>query len=159
MRRKEREITDPSFMQGVLQEAEVLSVAFNTGEFPYVLPLNFVMYGDSLYFHCAPEGRKLDLLRHDQRVGFCAAVDVFVENTTTRYRSVCGTGITCMVEDETLKNEVLKALAAKYNAPCVFPVSEKKLAFTRVVRIRIESVSAKHSRPEEGPRPVPHFIK
>ena len=148
MRRKDREITDPSVMHEILQEADVVSVAFNTGEFPYVLPFNFVLYGDSIFIHCAPEGRKLDLIGRDPRVGFCAAVDIRVENTTTRYRSVCGTGIAAPVDDDNLKVETLKALAAKYKAPCVFPIPERTLAATRVVRVRIESVSGKRSRPE-----------
>lgn len=146
MRRKDREITDPSFMHEILREADVVSVAFNTGEFPYVLPFNFVLYGDSIFIHCAPEGRKLDLIGRDPRVGFCAAVDIRVENTTTRYRSVCGTGIAAPVDDDNLKVETLKALAAKYKAPCVFPIPERTLAATRVVRVRIESLSGKRSR-------------
>jgi nitroimidazol reductase NimA-like FMN-containing flavoprotein (pyridoxamine 5'-phosphate oxidase superfamily) len=73
-------------------------------------------------------------------------VDIRVEKTTTRYRSVCGTGLATLVEDDTLKIEVLKALATKYNAPCTFPVPERTLAGTRVVRISIESVTGKHSR-------------
>jgi nitroimidazol reductase NimA-like FMN-containing flavoprotein (pyridoxamine 5'-phosphate oxidase superfamily) len=146
MRRKDREITDQSFMHEVLQEADVISVAFNTGEFPYVLPFNFVLHGDGIFIHCAAEGRKLDLIGRDPRVAFCAAVDIRVENTTTRYRSVCGTGIATLVDDDTLKIETLKALAAKYKAPCVFPLPERTLAATRVVRVRIESMSGKRSR-------------
>lgn len=146
MRRKDREITDQSFMREVLQEADVVSVAFNTGEFPYVLPFNFVLYGDSIFIHCAAEGRKLDLIGRDPKVAFCAAVDIRVENTTTRYSSVCGTGIATLVEDDTLKVETLKALAAKYKAPCVFPLPERTLAATGVVRVRIESMSGKRSR-------------
>lgn len=149
MRRNDREITDLSFMHDVLREADVVSLAFNTGEFPYVLQFNFVLYGDSIFIHCAPEGRKLDLIERDSRVGFCAAVDIRVEKTTTRYRSVCGTGLATLVEDDTLKIEVLKALAAKYNAPCTFPVPERTLAVTWVVRVGIESMTGKHSRSTE----------
>lgn len=146
MRRKDREITDPTAMHEILRDADVVSMAFNTGEFPYVLPFNFVLYGDSIFIHCAPEGRKLDLVGRDPRVGFCAAVDIRVENTTTRYRSVCGTGIATLVDDDTLKVETLKALAAKYKAPCAFPLPERTLAATRVVRVRIESIRGKQSR-------------
>lgn len=146
MRRKDRVITDPSAMYEILREADVVSVAFNTGEFPYVLPFNFVLHGDGIFIHCAPEGRKLDLIGRDPRVAFCAAVDIRVENTTTRYRSVCGTGIAALVDDDTLKTETLKALAVKYEAPCVFPIPERTLAATRVVRVRIESMSGKQSR-------------
>jgi len=123
-----REITDPSFMHDALREADVVSLVFNTGEFPYVLQFNFVLYGDSIFIHGAPESRKLELIERDSRAGLCAAVDIRVEKTTTRYRSVCGIGLATLVEDDTLKIEALKALAAKYN---------------------IESITGKHSRSTE----------
>lgn len=157
MRRTEREILNPEFMHQVLRDATEMYIALNSGEAPYVLPVNYVFHNGCIYFHCAPEGRKLDLLRMDPRVGFSTAVDIRVEKTTTRYRSVCGRGIGELVDDPTLKDEVLRAFAARYNAPCVFPVSAEKFAYTRIVSIRIESLTGKYSRLDEGPRPVPHF--
>lgn len=157
MRRTEREILDPEFMHQVLRDATEMYIALNSGEAPYILPVNYVFHNGCIYFHCALEGRKLDLLRADPRIGFSAAVDVRVEKTTTRYRSVCGTGIGELVDDPALKDEVLQAFAARYNAPCVFPVSAEKFAYTGIVCIRIETLTGKHSRLGEGPRPVPHF--
>ena len=157
MRRTEREILDPEFMHQVLRDATEIYIALNTGAAPYILPVNYIFLNRSIYFHCALEGRKLDLLRADPCIGFSAAVDIKVEETTTRYRSVCGTGKGELVDDPEQKNEVLKAFAARYNAPCVFPVSAAKFANTGIVRIRIETLTGKHSRPDEGPRPVPHF--
>lgn len=157
MRRTEREILDPEFMHQVLRDATEIYIALNTGEAPYVLPVNFIFHSGSIYFHCALEGRKLDLLRADPRVGFSAAVDIRVEKTTTRYRSVCGTGTSELVDDPVLKNEVLQAFASRYNAPCVFPVSAAKFANTGIVRIHVEALTGKHSRPDEGPRPVSHL--
>ena len=44
-------------------------MALSTGEAaPYCLPLSFVRTGDELYFHCAREGRKIDLMRRFPRV-------------------------------------------------------------------------------------------
>ncbi|WP_168205953.1 pyridoxamine 5'-phosphate oxidase family protein [Geobacter sp. FeAm09] len=157
MRRTEREISDPASMQQVLRDATEMYIALNSGETPYVLPVNYVYHNGCIYFHCALEGRKLDLLRADPRIGFSTAVDVRVEKTTTRYRSVCGTGVGELVDDPALKDEVLRVFAARYNAPCVFPVSAEKFACTGIVCIRIETLTGKHSRPGEGPRPVPHF--
>lgn len=155
MRRTEREITDPEFMHGVLRDAGELYIGINTGETPYVLPVNHVLHDGCIYFHCATEGRKLELLRADARVGFSTAVDIRVEGTTTRYRSVCGTGVASMVKDEALKEEVLRAIAARFQAPCVFPTPPAKFAATGIVRIRIETLTGKHSRPGEPPRTVP----
>ena len=43
-------------------------LALHTGEdTPYCLPLSFVRIENRLYFHCAREGRKIDLLRRFPR--------------------------------------------------------------------------------------------
>ena len=158
MRRTEREVLDLEFMHQVLREGREIYLAINSGAAPYVLPVNYVFHDGCIFFHCAREGRKLDLLQTDPRVGFSTAVDIRVENTTTRYRSVCGSGTATRVEDPGLKNEVLKAFAARYQAPCVFPVSAEKFAHTGMVCIRIESMTGKQSRSGEGLRPMPHFV-
>lgn len=157
MRRTEREIIDKEFMYQVLRDAGELYIAMNSESAPYVLPVNFVFYDGCIYFHCATEGRKLDLIRADPRISFCSAVDIAVDGTTTRYRSVCGSGVADVVTDPEHKNRILKALAARFNAPCVFPISEKKFAITNVVRITIESLTGKYSRRGEGKRPMPHY--
>lgn len=154
MRRTERERLDLEFMHQVLMDAGEIYIALNAGNAPYVLPVNYVFFNGCIFFHCAPEGRKLELLHADPRVGFSTAVDIRVENTTTRYRSVCGSGIAEVIDDPVLKNEALEALAARYQAPCVFPVPADKLARTTIVRIRIESLTGKHSHSGEGPRPA-----
>ena len=157
MRRTEREVLDPQFMHQVLQDAQELYIAMNSGVAPYVIPVNYVFHNGCIFFHCALEGRKLDLLKADSRVGFSTAVDIQVEKTTTRYRSVCGCGTAELVNDPDQKNEVLKAFAARYKAPCIFPISEEKFAHTGVICIHIEQLTGKYSHPGEGPRPMPHF--
>ena len=146
-------------MHTVLQDAGEIYLALNTpntGDAPYVLPVNHVFREGCIYFHCATEGRKLDLLRINPRIGFSTAVDIAVEGTTTRYRSVCGTGVAEIVSDDAEKNNVLRAIAVRFKAPCLFPVSAEKLAATAIVRIRIESMTGKYSRQGEGKRPMPH---
>ncbi|HJV36900.1 pyridoxamine 5'-phosphate oxidase family protein [Geomonas sp.] len=154
MRRAEREVLETEFMHQVLHEADELFLAMNTGDAPYVLPVNHVLYKGDLFFHCATEGRKLELMKSDARVGFSTAVDIRVVGTTTRYRSVCGTGTASEVEDPVLKDEVLRAIAARFKAPCQFPVPPDVFARTGLVCIRIESLTGKHSREGEGPRAI-----
>ena len=44
-------------------------VAFSTGSSaPYCVPLSLIRVDNALYFHCAKEGKKLELLRQDNRV-------------------------------------------------------------------------------------------
>ena len=157
MRRTERQMLDLEFMHAVLRDAQEVYLAMNAEGAPYVLPVNHVLHEGCIYFHCATEGRKLDLLRADPRVGFSTAVDIAVEGTTTRYRSVCGNGVAEIVHDDAEKVSILKAIAARFKAPCHFPVSAEKLAATGIVRIRIEAMTGKYSRRGEDKRPMPHY--
>ena len=160
MRRTERQMLELEFMHTVLRDAGEIYLALNaenTADAPYVLPVNHVFYEGCIYFHCATQGRKLDLLRANPRIGFSTAVDIAVDSTTTRYRCVCGTGIAEMVHDDAEKNSVLKAIAVRFKAPCHFPVSPEKFAATGIVRIRIESMTGKYSHRGEGKRPMPHY--
>ena len=92
---------DPALPGEILNKAESLYVAFQTGDFPYVLPFNHVWLDGHIYIHCALEGRKIDVLRRDGRVGFSTAVDVCIirEKSTTHFRSLCGTGRVSEVTD------------------------------------------------------------
>ena len=63
MRKQNRECLDPAFFDEVFSTAEDLCLAMHDGEFPYVIPLNFVRQGACIYIHCALEGRKLDCIR------------------------------------------------------------------------------------------------
>jgi nitroimidazol reductase NimA-like FMN-containing flavoprotein (pyridoxamine 5'-phosphate oxidase superfamily) len=152
MRRAERACDSPEFMTAMFNEVEVMTVAFHGGEHPYPVPLNFVHIDGSLYFHCALQGRKLDCLAHDSRVGFSLFrfLGIDRENATTCYQSVCGTGTAELVTDHSLKQRALAALAEKYESKCTLPVPEKMLAATAVVRIVITSLSGKrHDRNDQ----------
>ena len=51
---------DPALPGEILNKAESLFVAFQTGDFPYVLPFNHVWLDGRIYIHCALEGRKIE---------------------------------------------------------------------------------------------------
>ena len=59
----------------MLARADVLYLALHDEPAPYVIPLNFAYAEGALWFHCAREGTKLDLIRRDPRVGFSAVAD------------------------------------------------------------------------------------
>lgn len=76
MRRKDREVADLEGQLAILEQCPVCRVAINdpASGVPYLVPLNFGMVAGpqslTLYFHCAPVGTKLDLLRADPNVSF-----------------------------------------------------------------------------------------
>lgn len=117
MRRKDRE-RGREFAYDVIDRCQYGVMAL-TGEAPYCVPLSFVRIGDELYFHCALQGRKLELLRADDRVcvSFVTGTQpLFLAhelNYTTLYRSATVTGRAFEVTDPGRKTQALRALCQK----------------------------------------------
>ena len=70
IRRKDR-ILDNELAIRLLEEAEYGFLAMSgINGYGYGIPINYVKEGDSIYFHCAPEGDKLECLRENPKVSF-----------------------------------------------------------------------------------------
>lgn len=149
MRRKERECSDKAFLNGRLRQADAMTLAFQAGEFPYVIPVNFVVLDNTVYIHCAREGRKLDCLRQHPGVGFSVheILGIDRERATTFYTSLYGEGHASLVEDREEKQTALAALAEKYRSRCTLPVPDAMLEQTAVIRIDIVSLTGKQHLP------------
>ena len=66
IRRKDR-ILDNELAIRLLEEAEYGFLAMSgINGYGYGIPINYVKEGDSIYFHCAPEGYKLECLRENR---------------------------------------------------------------------------------------------
>ena len=150
MRKQNRECLDPAFFDEVFSTAEDLCLAMHDGEFPYVIPLNFVRQGNCIYIHCALEGHKLDCIRRNPNVAFtlCADVTIHREKSTTYFKSLCGTGRAVIVDDPAEKGLALDALAGRYAALCPTPTPDAALARTGVVRIDIVDLVGKRKLPK-----------
>ena len=144
MRRKDREVTDPAFFSDVFSKAELVTVAFNDGVYPYCVPLNFVEFGGALYFHCAPEGHKLDCLARDPHVHFNSCDSIINEKgkATAYFRSVSGTGIAEIVEQEDMRMTVFRAIMQKYTGRDEIP-EFKKPGKALIVKINVNSLTGK----------------
>jgi nitroimidazol reductase NimA-like FMN-containing flavoprotein (pyridoxamine 5'-phosphate oxidase superfamily) len=121
MRRSEREVTDSIEILSIIKACDVMRLAMvdETGR-PYIIPLNFgweTIDGVlTLYFHCACEGRKLDILRHNPKV--CFEMDTDHRLTTAEkpcgysfgYKSVIGWGEVVLLETHEDKSPGLQAI-------------------------------------------------
>jgi len=77
IRRKEREITDPDEMRQVLKDTKYITVALSMNDEPYLVALShgYDQAKNCLYFHCAPEGKKLIYAQANNRVWGQAVLD------------------------------------------------------------------------------------
>lgn len=152
MRRSDREIKDFDEIVNVLEKCDAVRLAFSDGDIPYIVPLSFGMErkGDALtmYFHSAPEGKKIDLIRREGRAAFeadCAHRLVFDEekgNCTTEYESVIGYGDVSFVTSEEEKIRALKILMKHYRGED-FAFSRAVVPMTAVFRLDVRSMTGK----------------
>lgn len=170
MRRKHNEIKDSKEIGRILASTNIGRMATTDVEgYPYIIPVNFVFYEGCIYFHCAPEGEKLDNLHRDSRV--CFEVDVplaYLEvafnsgrnpcQTHQLYHSVIIKGLARIVPDGELKTNVLNALVAKHEGNQNFPAVTSDSAGYKVcciVEIKPQKISGKSDLVQNKP----HFDK
>ncbi len=118
-------------------------------DFPYGVPLNYVLIGDSIYFHCAKSGHKLDALRKDPRVSFCVVnrADVIQEKFTTVFNSVIAFGRAREITDPDEMRAALVALCKKYcpdmSDTLIDHEIESEFAAVCIVKIDIDRFTGK----------------
>ncbi|KAA3619846.1 MAG: pyridoxamine 5'-phosphate oxidase family protein [Calditrichaeota bacterium] len=147
VRRSDRAIDEKAAMQ-ILQDGKygVLSTADESGQ-PYGIPVNHIVIGNSIYFHSAMHGHKIDNIRMNSRVSFCVvgANKIIPEQLATNYESVVVFGVATRVSNNE-KRKPLEALIKRF-APDQVNTSaeyfEKHLKRTAVIKIDIEHVSGK----------------
>jgi nitroimidazol reductase NimA-like FMN-containing flavoprotein (pyridoxamine 5'-phosphate oxidase superfamily) len=151
IRRKDRALTEEQARE-ILGRAEhgVLATLGSDG-WPYAVPVNHVLAGDTLYIHCAVEGHKLENIAHEERVSVCAVAGATVlpVKLSTLYESAVVFGRAAVVTDPAEKQRGLELLAIRF-CGALTPEAEKAIAAsgsrTAVVRIRIERIAGKAHR-------------
>lgn len=147
MRRFKQQLPDNEVRQIVAEASNgVLSLSGADG-MPYGVPMSFVYDGrQSIYFHCAREGRKMDCVRHCDRASFCivAQDDVQPAEFTTYYRSVIAEGRISVVESRDEIVAALRTLGQKYS-PGIDSSREitNAIDHVAVLRLDIETMSGK----------------
>ena len=74
MHKKERQITYQKYILDVLRKGQYTVISMCKENEPYLVTMNYGFDEEkyALYFHCAPEGLKLDFIRSNSRI--CATV-------------------------------------------------------------------------------------
>lgn len=148
MRKEEREIKDRKMIDDIIRRCCVCRLAMSDDGQPYIVPLNFGYDGSNLYFHCAPEGKKIDIIKRNNRVGF--EFDILHEivkaekacDWSARYESVVGSGIAEIVDNQGNKKEALASIMRQYGSDAdYFP--EKTMEKTLILRVQILEISGK----------------
>lgn len=126
----------------LLRGGEYGFLAMASDEGGYGIPVNYVAEGDTIYIHCAPEGRKLRVIAADARVSFCVVgvTRPVPEKFTTAYESIVVSGRARVVVSDDERRHALELLVGKY-APDYAAVGEKYIdkSFHRTAVIAIDA--------------------
>ncbi|MDY6789928.1 MAG: pyridoxamine 5'-phosphate oxidase family protein [Thermodesulfobacteriota bacterium] len=150
MRRSEKEITDQSTIEAIIHASLVCRLALSDGNQPYIVPLCFGYRNQTLYFHSAREGKKIDLLKKNNRT--CFEFDVNSEIIEAdkpckwgmKYQSVIGFGKAIFVENVEEKQKGLNIIMNHYSNR-TWPFAEKAIEKIAVIKIEIEKMTGKYS--------------
>ena len=151
MRRSEKEIADASVVMSVIEQSLVCRLGLSDGYRPYVVPLCFGYQDGCLYFHCAPDGEKIEMLRKNSQV--CFEFDINAQtiqnelacNWSMKYQSVIGFGKAVFVEDSEEKSMALDIIMRQYSDHRNYSIPKDSLKAITVVKVLIESMTGKQS--------------
>jgi nitroimidazol reductase NimA-like FMN-containing flavoprotein (pyridoxamine 5'-phosphate oxidase superfamily) len=151
MRRREKEITARTVIETILERARVCRIGLCDRGTPYVVPVCFRYKDGCLYFHSAKAGRKIGILRQNDRVCFEADIDVQLLpgdspcQWSVRYVSVIGFGRASFVDDVQEKAEGLNIIMEHY-AGRHFEYPEEALAEVAIIKVQVDTMTGKRSK-------------
>ena len=151
MRRKDREITDQTDLDSIISKSQVCRLGLCDGDIPYVVPMNFGYADGCLFFHCAKEGRKLDIIRQNNNV--CFEIDMLEDiikgekmcNWGARFMSVIGCGKALLITGFEEKKAALDIISRQYSSAQSFEYSNSAIDNILVIKVEIISMTGKKS--------------
>jgi len=150
MRRSEKEITDESAIEAIINASLVCRLALSDQDQPYIVPLSFGYQDRTLYFHSALEGKKIDIIKINNRI--CFEFDLNTEIIEAekackwgmKYKSVIGFGRAVLVHNIEEKKKALNIIINHYSDQN-FQFPDKAIKKIAIIKIKIERMTGKHS--------------
>ncbi len=153
MRKQDREMGRPE-AEAILAKGMYGVLSMNAGDdYGYGVPLSYVFQDNSLYLHCALEGKKLTYLRRHHKVTFCVVgeAEPAPEKYSMKYQSVIVFGRASEINQREEKVKTLIDLVKKYYTDPEHIAKGREVAAnfvdkTVVIRIEIDHLTGKAKR-------------
>ncbi len=151
MRRAEKEITDRKEIERILENNTLCRIALSDNDMPYLVPMNYGYENNTLYLHCAPAGKKMDIIKTNNRVCFEVTESSELKRAEkacsfgTRYRSVIGFGSIVSVVQREEKKKALRIIMRQHTGSPSWDFEKEAVDRTVVLKIAIETISGKKS--------------
>lgn len=148
MRRKDKEIADPEAIESVIRKTTVCRLGMTDGDQPYVIPMSFGYRNGAVYFHCAPEGRKIDILRKNPKVCIEFDTDCRLKTGDSAckwsflFQSAVAFGTAVILEEAEEKKKALDIIMAQYS-DAAFTYPDSAIAKIVVIRVDVSEMTGK----------------
>ncbi|MGA8181731.1 MAG: pyridoxamine 5'-phosphate oxidase family protein [Desulfobacterales bacterium] len=150
MRRSDREITDKASLEEIISRSKVCKLAMCEGDIPYIVPMCFGFKDDTLYFHSAPTGKKIEILKKNPNV--CFEFEILTQIIQSakackwgmKYRSVIGFGTAGFITDDDLKRAAFDVIMNQYSDE-IFSYEEAPLKSCIIIKVEIRGMTGKQS--------------
>jgi nitroimidazol reductase NimA-like FMN-containing flavoprotein (pyridoxamine 5'-phosphate oxidase superfamily) len=140
MRRNDKEITDIDEIKAVLKKAKYVTLAMCTNNEPYLATLShgYDEQRGCIYFHCAPEGRKVSILNQNNNVWGQALLDGgYVQGACDHlYATAQFSGKVTFVKNVEEKEQALKVMIRALDSDPE-PLIKKQLQAQSVQKVNI----------------------
>ncbi len=155
LRRKDREITDNEKIKKIISECDCCRLGLNDNGKVYIVPLNFGFTEENgkytFYFHGAKTGRKYDILKVNNYVGFELDTNhkIYFKNEdvactyTSAFQSVIGNGRVTFIEDYEEKLKGLLELMKHNTEKSEWKFDERMINSVCVFKLEVEELSCK----------------
>ena len=153
MRRKDREVTDSSQIADIIRCCTCCRIGFYDNGEVYIVPLSFgYVVNDGVYvfyFHGAKEGRKIDLIYKNPKVGFEMDTNYALNNAdiacgySACFQSIIGNGIVSIVSEAEEKKLGLSLLMEHNTGKKDWFFDEDMLNEVAVFKLVVTKISCK----------------
>lgn len=148
MRRKRQLLSDTSARAILTAGSHGILALEGDYDYPYAVPMSYVLDEDCIYFHSATEGHKMDSIARNPKASFCVVEkdEILPEKFTTLFRSVIAFGKIKQAKDKNHIIHALRLLADKYS-PGIDTTKEigRNFSHTAVFFMEIEYLTGKES--------------
>ncbi len=145
-----QDIVDMDELEAIIKRCDTCHVGMVDGDEPYVLAFNFGYEDQTLWLHCAKEGKKLEILKRNNNV--CVQFDtdhkLFARHEQVAcswrmaYRSVLIHGQAILVEDEEEKMKGLNIMMKNYSDK-EFKYSKPAVDNIMIIKIPVAAISGR----------------
>ena len=151
IRRNKKQILSEERCREILSKSTsgILSL-IGDNDYTYGVPLSYTLKDNTLYFHCAKKGHKIDALKKHNKVSFTVIEtdDIVPAEYTTYFRSVIVFGKARFIEEPDEQRIILRQLAQKYSPDFMDGAEDeidRCIKVVQIIALDIEHISGKEA--------------